>query len=63
MKTVITFSLVLHMVLLGIYLGQRSRAVTPRLIGGVFAWMVVFHLGAGLLLSHHLAVVDPRIES
>lgn len=60
MNTLISFSLVLHMILLGIYLGHRAQAITPRLIGAVFAWMVIFHAGAGVFLSHNLEIVDPR---
>jgi hypothetical protein len=63
MKTVITFSLVLHMLLFGILLGLRGRAVSPRLFAAVFLWMLSFHVGAGILLSRHLDIVDPRNDS
>jgi len=63
MTLLISFSLVLHMVTLGIYLGQRGRPITPRLVGSVFAWMVAFHLVAGLALGLKPEVVDPRVEA
>lgn len=62
MKTLITFSLVLHMIILGIYVGQRGRPITVRLVGSIFAWMVAFHVTAGVILSLNPSIVDPRSE-
>ncbi len=63
MKILISFSLLLHMLALGIYLGNRGRPITTRVVGAVFAWMVLFHIGAGVLMSQHLDLVDPRNDS
>ena len=45
---------------LGVLLGIVRKPITTRMVAAAFAWLLVFYVGMGLVLSLNTAFVRPK---
>jgi len=60
MSGFISLGLVLHIILVGVYLGKTVKTVRLPLVAGVFLYFFVAHLALGLALAAVPELIDPR---
>ena len=60
MSGFISLGLVLHIILVGLFLGKTIKTVQLPLVGGVFLYFFLAHLALGLALGAFPELIDPR---